>query len=111
MACLTADAMRLENRKELNEYTWQAIRFSATLGAAAQAGELASMSVGAGYHARPRNKAKAKSELTLTMPSSAIMWMVVVLIMRRWTPDVGGDGAMEGAGEKREFRGNILPFF
>lgn len=109
MACLMADAMRLEKRKELNEYTWHAMRFSATLESAAQAGELGSMRVGVGYHARPRNKAKVKSELTLTIPSSAIMWMVVLLIMRRLTVDVvGGNGAEERGGEKRNVRGNML---
>lgn len=73
--------------------------------AAQEAGELGSMRVGMGYHARPRNIAKVKSELTLTIPSSAITWIVVILIL--WPSRTDGDGAEEGGGENIYFGRNI----
>lgn len=36
-----------------------------------------------GYQLRPRNKARVKRELTLTIPSKAIKWMLVV-VKTRW---------------------------
>ena len=36
-----------------------------------------------GYHVRPRKRAKVKRELTLTMLSKAMMWMAVVVSLRR----------------------------
>jgi len=34
-----------------------------------------------GYHARPRKSAKVNKEFTLTIPSKAIMWILVVVIL------------------------------
>jgi len=34
-----------------------------------------------GYHARPRKSAKVNKEFTLTIPSKAIMWILVVVIV------------------------------
>ena len=36
-----------------------------------------------GYQVRPRKRAKVKRELTLTMLSKAIMWIDVVVSLRR----------------------------
>jgi len=39
----------------------------------------------------PRKSANVKSELTLTIPSNAIMWMLVVVRFRRETLDIAGE--------------------
>lgn len=79
--------MRLEKRNELKEYTWKAMRFSAISEPAAQAAAASGpirvvLGPLVGYHASPRKSAKEKREFTLTMPSRAIMWMVVVVTLR-----------------------------
>jgi len=66
--------MRLEKRKELKEYTWNAMRPSEMEVPAAQSVLSASMRVLVVLVVViPRKRAKVKRELTLTMPSKAIM--------------------------------------
>jgi hypothetical protein len=42
----------------------------------------------------PRKSANVKSEFTLTIPSKAIMWMLVVVSFRRDMSDIAGDMAV-----------------
>lgn len=74
MACLRLKAMRLENKKELKEYTWKAIMSSAMCGSGLQAAsEMRELLGSLGFQVRPRKTASVKSEFTFTMPSSAVM--------------------------------------
>lgn len=72
--------MRLENKKELKEYTWKAIMSSPTWGSGKHAlSPMRELLGSLGFHVRPRKTASVKSEFTFTMPSSAVRWMLVVI--------------------------------
>lgn len=72
--------MMLENKKELKEYTWKEIMFSAMFEPARHASLVMRALVGSlGFHASPTKTARVKRELTLMRPSKAVMWMLVVI--------------------------------
>lgn len=53
----------------------------------------------------PRKSAKVKSEFTLTMPSNAMMWMLVVVILRRRDTselDISGEPVEAEKGKGKE---------
>ncbi|MFS7958033.1 hypothetical protein Hanom_Chr07g00673441 [Helianthus anomalus] len=78
MACLRLNATRLENKKELKLYTWKHTRFSAIDGPATQVGSVTRLLFGSvGDQASPMKTAKVNREFTLTIPSSAVMWIAV----------------------------------
>lgn len=63
MACFRAEAMRLEKRKELKEYTWHETKFSAMASPAEHEPETR-VAAGSGYKVRPRKSPNVNNELT-----------------------------------------------
>ncbi|KAM0946994.1 hypothetical protein DsansV1_C08g0081421 [Dioscorea sansibarensis] len=81
-------AIRLENRKKLKATTSKTSRLRTTSGPASQAEVPSRLRWPGAVRERPTKTAIVKRELTLTRPSRAVTWMLVV--------DGGGIREVEG---------------
>lgn len=70
--------MRLEKRKELKDNTWKLTMFSPTvLPSGMHSPPVRFPDGSSGFQRRPKNTPNVKSEFTFTIPSSAVMCIVV----------------------------------